>query len=99
MPPSARHGVTQTLACTAVSAALADPLGAQTRQIRIASDTHCHVRIGDGAQTATAADPLLPAGVLETVTVTPGQRLAAVRAATGGVVTAADGTLWVTELA
>ena len=32
------------------------------------------------------------------MTVTPGQRISAIKAATGGLVTATAGTLWVTEL-
>ena len=57
-----------------------------------------HVRIGDGAQTTTTADPFLPANWEAYFAVTPGQRIAAIRASTGGLVTATDGTLWVTEM-
>ena len=94
-----RLGVTQTIAFTAASAGVTNPFGGQTRQVRLVANAGCHVRIGDGAQTATAADPFLPPEIAEIVAVTPGQRIAAIRAATGGVVTATDGTLWVTELA
>lgn len=93
-----RFGVTQAVAFTASSAAAANPFGGLTREIRLVANAACHIRIGDGAQTATTADPFLPAELIETVIVTPGQRIAAVRAATGGDITAADGTLWVTEL-
>jgi hypothetical protein len=48
--------------------------------------------------TATTANPFLPANTVEYVTVTPGQRIAAIKAATNGLVTATAGTLWVTEL-
>lgn len=99
MSDTPRLGVTQTIAFTAASAGAAAPFGGQTRQVRLVANAGCHVRIGDGVQTATVADPYLPADVAEIVTVTPGQRIAAIRAATGGLVTAADGTLWVTELA
>jgi hypothetical protein len=96
---SGRFGTTQTVAYTAASAAAATAFGAQTYQIRVVANSACHIKIGDGAQTATAGDPFLPAGSAEYVTVSPGQRIAAIRAATGGLITATDGTLWVTELA
>jgi hypothetical protein len=40
----------------------------------------------------------LPANSVEYVMVTPGEVLAVLQAATGGLVTATAGTLWVTEL-
>jgi hypothetical protein len=40
----------------------------------------------------------LPANWLEYVTVSPGQKISAIKAATNGLVTATAGTLWVTEL-
>ena len=93
-----RLGITQTLACTAVSAALTNAFGAQTFGIRLVASTSCHIRIGEGTPVATPADPLLPASAAEYLTVTPGQKLAAIRASTDGEITAADGTLYVTEL-
>jgi hypothetical protein len=97
MTDSTRIGVTQTIAYDA-SAAIANAFGPQTYRIRLVSNSACHFKIGDGAQTATAADPYLPAHWETFVTVTPGQRISAIKAATGGLVTAAAGTLWVTEL-
>jgi hypothetical protein len=65
----------------------------------LVSNSACHFRIYDGAQTAaTAADPFLPANWETIVTVSPGQKISALKAATGGLVTATAGTLWVTEL-
>ena len=92
-----RIGVTQTIAYDA-SAAVANAFGPQTYRIRLVSNSACHFRIGDGAQTATATDPYLPANWETFVTVTPGQRISAIKAATGGLVTATAGSLWVTEL-
>ena len=40
----------------------------------------------------------LPANAIEYVIVSPGQRIAAIKAATNGLVTATAGTLWVTEM-
>ena len=98
MQDTSRYGTTQTIAYTGSSAAISNAFGAQTYQIRVVANSACHIKIGDGAQTATISDPLLPAGIPEHVTVTPGQQIAAVRAATDGLVTATSGTLWVTEL-
>src|SRR6266700_826959 len=95
--PSSRAGVTQTIAFDA-SAAIATPFGPETYQLRLVANSACCFRIGDGAQTATAADVFLPLNVVEYVIVSPGQRISAVKAATNGLVTATAGTLWITEM-
>jgi hypothetical protein len=95
--PSSRIGATQTIAYDA-SAAIANAFGSETFQLRLAADSACCYRIGDGAQTATVADTFLPANVIEYVIVNPGQRISAIKAATNGLVTATAGTLWVTEM-
>ncbi len=94
---SSRNGTTQTIAFDA-SVAITNAFGTETYQIRLSADSACNYAIGDGAQTATTSDPYLPANVVEYVTVTPGQRISAIKAATNGLVTATAGTLWVTEL-
>lgn len=94
---SSRQIRTQVIAYDA-SVAITNAFGPDCRQIRIVSSSACNFKIGDGAQTATAADPLLPANWVEYVTVSPGQRISAIKAATGGLVTATAGTLWVTEM-
>lgn len=98
MQQSARNSTTQVIAYDA-SVAITNAFGAQTYQLRLVANSACHYKIGDGAQTATVADPFLPANWIEYVTVSPGQRVSALKAATGGLVTATAGTLWVTELA
>jgi hypothetical protein len=95
--PSSRLGTTQTIAFDS-SASIANPFGTETYQIRLAADSACCYRIGNGAQTATTADAFLPANVIEYVIVSPGQTIAAIKAATNGLVTATAGTLWVTEM-
>ena len=90
-------GVTQTIAYDATVGAT-NAFGAQTRWVRLVSNSACHFRIGDGTQTATVADPFLPANWETVVVVVPGQKIAALKAATGGLVTATTGTLWVTEM-
>jgi hypothetical protein len=95
--PASRVGVTQTIAYNA-SVAITNAFGPETYQLRLVADSACCYRIGDGAQTATTADPLLPANTIEYVIVSPGQRISAIKAATDGLVTTTAGTLWVTEL-
>jgi hypothetical protein len=98
MQSASRLGATQAVAYTGSSAQATNPFGAETFQVRVVANSACHVRIGDGDQTATTGDPLVAANIPEYFTVTPGQKIAAIRAATDGLVTATSGTLWVTEL-
>lgn len=95
--PASRVGATQTIAYNA-SVAITNAFGPGTYQLRLVADSACCYRIGDGAQTATTADPFLPANTIEYVIVSPGQRISAIKAATDGLVTTTAGTLWVTEL-
>jgi hypothetical protein len=95
--PSSRVGVTQTIAFDG-SAAATNTFGSETYQLRLVADSACCFRIGNGTQTATTADPFLPANVVEYVIVSPGQSISAIKAASNGLVTATAGTLWVTEM-
>lgn len=95
--PASRITTTQTIVFNA-STAIANPFGSETFQIRLAANSACCYRIGDGPQTATAADVFLPANRVEYVTVNPGQRISAIAAATNGLVTSTPGTLWITEM-
>ena len=95
--PSSRIGVTQTIAFDG-SAAATNTFGSETYQLRLVADSACCFRIGNGAQTATTTDPFLPANTVEYVIVSPGQSIAAIKAASNGLVTATAGTLWVTEM-
>lgn len=97
-PESGRVGTCQQIAYTGSSAAISNAFGAQTYWVRLVSNSACHYKIGDGAQTAATTDPFLPANWEETVKVTPGQRISAIRASSDGLVTATSGTLSVTEL-
>ena len=85
-----RLGTSQDVSYTASSAASA-AFGSQTYKVRLLATTDCRVRIGDGTPTAVAADTYLPALSVEYFTVTPGQKVAAIRQS-------ADGTLNVTEI-
>lgn len=99
MKNSGRIGVTQTIAFDA-TVPITNAFDGQTRQIRLVANSACHFHIynvGD-TSTATTADPYLPANWEGFYTVTPGQKISAIKAATNGLVTATAGTLWVTEL-
>ena len=93
-----RLSTTQSATAVTASTAVTNPVGAQTYAVRLVANTACHVKIGDGAQTATTSDPFLPANEVDYVAIRPGQSIAVIRAVTNGLVTATDGTLWVTEL-
>ncbi len=95
--PASRLGATQTIAYDS-SVGATNVFGVETYQLRLVANSGCCYRIGDGAQTATAADTYLPANAVEYVIVSPGQRIAAIKAPTNGLVTATAGTLWVTEV-
>jgi hypothetical protein len=94
---ASRVGASQTIAYDA-SVGITNAFSAGTYQLRLAANSACHYRIGDGVQTATTADTYLPANTIEYVIVSPGQRISAIKAATNGLVTATAGTLWVTEM-
>lgn len=94
---AARQSTTQTIAYDG-NVAITNPFGPETFAIRVVSNSACHIAIGDGVQTASTSFPLLPANWVEYITVTPGQRISALKAATNGLITATAGTLWVTEL-
>lgn len=95
--PASRVGVTQTIAYDS-SIGATNAFGAETYQVRLVANSACCYRIGDDVQTATTADTYLPANAVEYVIVSPGQRIAAVKAATNGLVTATAGTLWISEM-
>lgn len=88
-PDSGRQGASQNVAVTTTSAA-STVFGPQTYQVLLVTATACNIRIGDGTPTAVATDTLLPANFPMMFTCTPGQKVAAITAATA--------TLSVTEL-
>lgn len=83
-------GTNQAVAFT-TSSSQSSAFGAATRIVRLVATVDCHVAFGSNP-TATTSSPLLPAGSVEYVAVTPGHKVA-VRGAT------ASGTLHVTEAA
>jgi hypothetical protein len=97
MQRTARNSTTQKVDYTSSSAASSTAFGTGTHQIRVVSNSACHILVS-GSPTATTGDPFLPANSVEYLTVNPGEKIAAIRAGTAGLITATDGSLWVTEL-
>jgi hypothetical protein len=97
--PSSRLGTSQDVSLSGTSAAVANPFGAQTYQIRVVvfntagTVTSARIRIGDGTPTATTTDAAIPLNTPEYFTVTPGQKIAGIL--TGTTPTA---TISVTEI-
>ncbi len=98
-PESGRNSTCQQVAYDG-TIPITNAFGAQTYWIRVVANSACHIRVYNAADSATAAtsDPFLPANWVETIKVTPGQKISAIKAATNGLVTATAGTLSVTEL-
>lgn len=98
--PSSRQGITQVASLSTASASLTNAFGTETWQVRVSADFPCNYSIGDGTQTASTTSPFLPANWVEFVTVSPGQRAAAIKAAVEGLVSTSTGaaSFWLTEL-
>lgn len=81
---------TQVVTVGAASAATTNAVGAETHIVRLVSTTDCHITFA-GTPTATTSDWLLPSGVVEYMTIRPGQKVAAIQNSAGG-------SLYVTEM-
>lgn len=91
--PSGRQGITQALATGAASAALPNKFGSETFQVRLAATAACFYLITEaaGPVAATVANAaFLPSGVIEFVTVTPGQTLTAIQSTAAGTLTVTE---------
>lgn len=97
MQSASRNSTCQQVAYTGTAAVTTNAFGSQTKQIRVVANSACHILVS-GAPTAATTDPFLPANWVEYISVNPGEKISAVRAATDGLVTATSGTLSVTEL-
>jgi hypothetical protein len=98
MYDAGRGGTTQVVAYTGTAAASTNAFGAQTRIVRVVASSACHVLVTQAGTLAAVTDPLLPANWVEYLNVNPGEKISAIKAATGGLITTTDGSLWVTEL-
>lgn len=79
-----RLGPTQILASTTTTSATS-AFASTTFQVRVVASAAVNFTVGDGTPTATTSSPLLPANWVEYITVTPGQKLAALGTATVNV--------------
>ena len=85
-----RLGTVQSAAYTTVSGVITSGISAGVYKARVVCTTAAYIVIGT-TPTATTSDTYMSAGAAEYFTVTPGQKVAAVRVAS-------DGTLNVTEI-
>lgn len=98
--PSSRQGAVQVIAYS-TAATITNAFGSETYQIRLSANSACHYLVSEAANVVAATvtnASFLPANVIEYVTVTPGQKISVIQAATGGLVTGTAGTLNVTEM-
>lgn len=98
--PSSRQGTVQVIAYS-TAATITNAFGSETYQIRLSANSACHYLVSEAANVIAATvtnASFLPANVIEYVTVTPGQKISVLQAATGGLVTGTAGTLNVTEM-
>jgi len=82
-------GTTQTVSVSGTSAAITNAVGTQTRAIRVAVTTDCHIKVAT-TPVATTSDPFIPSGTVEYFRITPGQKVAFIQ-------NSASGTAYVTE--
>jgi len=97
MQDASRFSTCQQVAYTGTSAS-SNAFGVTTYMIRVVANSACHIKVGDGTQTAATTDPFLPANWVEYIIVTPGQKIGAIQASSAGLITATAGSLNVTEL-
>lgn len=91
-------GTTQVITTTASSSAISNAVGSQTRKVRICGDTAFHATTGAAPTASVTTSPFFPANSPEYITINPGEKVAAIRASTSGLVTATDGKVTVTEV-
>lgn len=85
MQQASRAGTSQDITTGAASATLTTALGSQTYQVRLSATAACRFRVVEAAGgTAVATDTLLPANWVEYITVTPGQKIAAIQESAAG---------------
>lgn len=93
-------GTTHAMAVSGTSTTTGTFSG-QTRYIRIVGNTAFHFQNASTPIATTAAtgnSPFHPANAEGYFNVTPGEKVAACTAATNGLVTSTNGTVWVTEV-
>ena len=93
---AAYNGTTLVIASTATSNVSSTAFSGQTYMVRLSASNSCHYTFD--TTTATTSHALLPQLQTEYVAVRPGQKIAVIRASSAGGITAADGSIYVTEL-
>lgn len=82
---SSRPGTSQDITTGAASTTLTNAFGGSTYQVRLSATAACRYRVVEaGGGTAVATDTLLPANWVDYITVTPGQKIAAIQESAGG---------------
>ena len=99
--PSSRAGVVHRIPYT-TTAASTTSVAASTYQVRLAADGPCNVLIFSSTDATSTANSnvgfFLPANVVDYHTISPGQLLSVVSAASDGIVATNNGTLWAVEM-
>jgi tRNA A37 threonylcarbamoyladenosine synthetase subunit TsaC/SUA5/YrdC len=99
--PASRQGAVQAVPYGAASATSTTPFGSETFQIRLSANSACHYLVTEAGNPIAATvtnGTFLPANLVETVIVSPGQKISVIQAPTGGLITATAGTLNIVEL-
>lgn len=80
-----RQSTSQDITTGASSATVANAFGSQTYCIRLCATAAVRYRVVEAAGgSAVATDTLLPAGVVDFIVVTPGQKIAAIQDTAAG---------------
>jgi hypothetical protein len=85
--PSSRQSTVQNIATGATSATLANPFGPSTTQVRLSATQAVYYVVVDTTNIVAASasnGSYLPAGVIEHITVQPGQKITAIQASAAG---------------
>jgi hypothetical protein len=84
-----RLGANEIVTVTSTSAANTTAFQPGTNAVRLVATKTCHIKFS-GSPTATTSDAMLPPNVPEYFVVTPGQKVAAVRTTTSGLLSVTE---------
>ena len=86
-------GTSQVVAVGAASAAITNGVGANIHDIRVVSTTNCWITIATTPVASAAAGSMyLPAGLVEYLRVSPGQKVAAIQDSAAGTLNVSEMT-------
>jgi hypothetical protein len=89
--PSSRPGATQNVAYTGTAGVVSNGVSDGVFQVRVNCSTDAYIAFG-AAPTATTSDIFMAAGRPEYFTVSPGQKVSAVQASSGGTLSVSEMT-------